>query len=164
MSNLLAEAINCDDADRAVTWSATASRQSGPQTARGAPVRSASGSRLKLATRLVTESPPPCSLVVHVLGRAARLRMPRDCRKQFAAWLSYESNRRRYPGSAACRPLGRTVVEFVVVFGQSKHGALGVDVGHSLGERAQLCRSIMPLIVGHIAQRRMRRLNPASPL
>ena len=57
-----------------------------------------------------------------------------------------------------------TVAEFVVVFSQSKHGALGVGVGHSLGERAQLCRSIMPLIVGHIAQRRMRRLNPASPL
>jgi hypothetical protein len=33
-----------------------------------------------------------------------------------------------------------------------------------LSASAQLCRSIMPLIVGHIAQRRMRRLNPASPL
>jgi hypothetical protein len=110
--------------------------------------------------------PPPRSLVVHVLGRAAPLRTPRDCRKQITAWLSYDSNRRRYPGSAASRPLGRTVAEFVVVFSQSKHDALGVDVGHPLGERAHLCRSIMPLFLiveaGHITQRRMRRLNPAS--
>src|ERR1700733_13959798 len=100
------------------------------------------------------------------LGRAARLRTtPRDCRKQIAAWRSYESNRRRYPGSAASRPLGRTVTEFFVVFSQFKDGALGVAVGHSLGERAHLCRSIMPLIVGHIAQRRTRRLNSgAAPI
>jgi hypothetical protein len=75
MTNLLAQAIDCDDADHAarIIQDAlgiesddvvrSASRKTGPPTASGAPVSSASGSRPKRVILARDRKPLPAALV-----------------------------------------------------------------------------------------------------